>query len=166
MQATLVVPQTHQYLQERKILRSRIQRRPVVKEPLTFSSSIQPFTWRRGQALPTQNEWSWTNLSSVPYVEQPVGTGFSQGTPTARNENDVAFLRNSCGAEVKEILSHRGKLLRVRQYAGMFVPWGGMQGFQTPIAQDSFIVDGVGALGRMHSERGLTYVEAELSGHM
>ena len=41
-----------------------------------------------------------------------------------------------------------------------------MQGFQTPIAQDSFIVDGVGALGRMHSERGLTYVEAELSGNM
>ncbi|KAI0317086.1 hypothetical protein OF83DRAFT_1172283 [Amylostereum chailletii] len=31
-----------------------------------------------------QNEWSWTNLSSVPFVEQPVGTGFSQGTPTAR----------------------------------------------------------------------------------
>jgi hypothetical protein len=34
--------------------------------------------------LPTQNEWSWTNLSSVLYVEQPVGTGYSQGKPTAR----------------------------------------------------------------------------------
>ncbi len=44
----------------------------------------QPFTWRPGQALPTQNEWSWTNLSSVLYVEQPVGTGFSQGTPNAK----------------------------------------------------------------------------------
>ena len=44
----------------------------------------QPFTWKPGQALPTQNEWSWTNLSSVLYVEQPVGTGFSQGTPNAR----------------------------------------------------------------------------------
>jgi len=44
----------------------------------------QPFTWAPGQALPTQNQWSWTNLSSVLYVEQPVGTGYSQGKPTAR----------------------------------------------------------------------------------
>ena len=44
--------------------------------------------------------------------------------------------------------------------------WGGLQGFQTPIANDSFIVDGVGALGTTHTERGLTYYEVELSGHM
>lgn len=44
--------------------------------------------------------------------------------------------------------------------------WNGVQGFQTPIANDSFIVDGVGALGTAHSERGLTYFEVELSGHM
>lgn len=43
---------------------------------------------------------------------------------------------------------------------------GGKQGFQTPIANDSFIVDGVGALGNMHQERGLTYFEVALSGHM
>ena len=43
---------------------------------------------------------------------------------------------------------------------------GGMQGFQTPIVRDSFIVDSVGALGSVHSERGLTYVEVELAGHM
>ena len=42
----------------------------------------------------------------------------------------------------------------------------GLQGFQTPIAKDSFIVDGVGAYGNMHSERGLTYFEVALSGHM
>lgn len=44
--------------------------------------------------------------------------------------------------------------------------WDGLQGFQTPIANDSFIVDGVGALGTTHTERGLTYFEVELSGHM
>ena len=49
-----------------------------------MSETTQPVTWKPGQALPTQNEWSWTNLSSVLYVEQPVGTGFSQGTPTAK----------------------------------------------------------------------------------
>ena len=43
-----------------------------------------------GQAKPTVNEQSWTNLSSVLWVEQPVGTGFSQGIPNAQNEDDVA----------------------------------------------------------------------------
>jgi carboxypeptidase D len=42
---------------------------------------------------------------------------------------------------------------------------GGLQGFQKPIAQDSFLVDGIGALGNMQSERNLTYVEVVLSGH-
>jgi hypothetical protein len=49
-----------------------------------ISKTTQPFTWKMGQALPTQNEWSWTNLSSILYVEQPIGTGFSQGKPTAK----------------------------------------------------------------------------------
>jgi carboxypeptidase D len=44
--------------------------------------------------------------------------------------------------------------------------WNGKQGFQTPIQSDSFLVDGVGALGTAHSERGLTFVEIKLSGHM
>jgi hypothetical protein len=44
--------------------------------------------------------------------------------------------------------------------------WNGLQGFQTPIANDSFIVDGIGALGRTHTERGLTYYEVALCGHM
>jgi hypothetical protein len=44
--------------------------------------------------------------------------------------------------------------------------WNGLQGFQTPIANDSFIVDGVGALGTAHTERGLTYYEVALCGHM
>ena len=44
--------------------------------------------------------------------------------------------------------------------------WNGQQGFQTPIANDSFIVDGIGALGRTHTERNLTYYEVALCGHM
>lgn len=64
----------------------------------------QPISWSTGQALPTQNPHSWTNLSSVLWVEQPVGTGFSQGVPniTVRasivliifDRNDNLFLQN------------------------------------------------------------------------
>lgn len=34
------------------------------------------------------------------------------------------------------------------------------------IANDSFIVDDVEALGNMHSERGLTHAEVAFAGHM
>jgi carboxypeptidase D len=40
-----------------------------------------------------------------------------------------------------------------------------MQGFQNGIVLDSLIVDDVGALGTIQSERGLTYVEVALAGH-
>ena len=50
----------------------------------------QPFSWSWGRYKPTKNEYSWTNLSSVLYIEQPVGTGFSQGTPNIKNEDDLA----------------------------------------------------------------------------
>ncbi|KAF8749253.1 Alpha beta-hydrolase, partial [Rhizoctonia solani] len=44
--------------------------------------------------------------------------------------------------------------------------WHGQQGFQQPIASESFIIEGFGILGAMHQERNLTYVEVDLSGHM
>ena len=45
---------------------------------------MKPFSWGYGQAKPTVNEFSWTNLSSILFVEQPVGTGFSQGVPNIK----------------------------------------------------------------------------------
>ncbi|KAG1860032.1 Alpha/Beta hydrolase protein [Suillus subluteus] len=44
--------------------------------------------------------------------------------------------------------------------------WNRLQGFQTPIINDNFIVNGMGAFRTMHSEQGLTYYEVVLSGHM
>jgi hypothetical protein len=46
------------------------------------------------------NQYAWTNATSMLYIEQPVGTGFSTGDPPApANETDVAgdmyaFLQN------------------------------------------------------------------------
>ena len=34
--------------------------------------------------------------------------------------------------------------------------WNGKQGFQTPIEDESFIVENMGVFGNMHQERGLT----------
>lgn len=60
----------------------------------------------RGAAHPTENPYSWTNLSHTLWVEQPVGTGtvlphtwrqllmtlagFSQGEPSITNDDELA----------------------------------------------------------------------------
>ncbi len=36
------------------------------------------------------NTWAWNKLSNIVYIEQPIGTGFSVGEVTAKNEDDVA----------------------------------------------------------------------------
>lgn len=43
-----------------------------------------------GTYKPVANTYSWVNLTNMVWVEQPVGTGFSQGTATATNEDEVA----------------------------------------------------------------------------
>jgi carboxypeptidase D len=94
-----------------------------------------------GQAKPTVNEQSWTNLSSILWVEQPVGTGFSQGIPNAQNEDDVAAQLVGFMQQFLEVFSElKGKKLYLTgesvrfypslfkcrayltQYAGTYVP--------------------------------------------
>jgi carboxypeptidase D len=55
-----------------------------------FLQENGPIQWQYGTYAPVQNPWSWSNLTNVVWVEQPVGTGFTQGTPTATSEADVA----------------------------------------------------------------------------
>ena len=77
---------------------------------LSFSLTfMQPMSWSWGQAKPTQNQFSWTNLSSVLFVEQPVGTGFSQGTPNIRVgvRHFASYIRSDTQpARMKMILRH------------------------------------------------------------
>lgn len=55
-----------------------------------FLQENGPIQWQYGTYAPVQNPWSWSNLTNVVWVEQPIGTGFTQGTPTATSEADVA----------------------------------------------------------------------------
>ncbi|KAG2053778.1 alpha/beta-hydrolase [Suillus hirtellus] len=84
-----------------------------------------PFSWAWGQAKPTVNQQSWTNLSSVLWVEQPVGTGFSQGIPDAQNEDDVATQLVGFLQQFLEVFSDlKGKKLYLtgESCAGIYVP--------------------------------------------
>ncbi|CCM04962.1 uncharacterized protein FIBRA_07159 [Fibroporia radiculosa] len=85
-----------------------------------------PFSWSWGQAKPTPNEQSWTNLSSILYVEQPVGTGFSQGVPNIKNEDELAeqlvgFLQQFFN--VFSELNGKNLYLTGESYAGTYIPY-------------------------------------------
>lgn len=72
------------------------------------------------------NQYAWTNATSMLYIEQPVGTGFSTGDPPApTNETDVAgdmyaFLQNF----YKVFDQYAASRLYIfgESYAGMYVP--------------------------------------------
>ena len=59
------------------------------------------------------------------WVEQPVGTGFSQGTPSAKNEYDVAeqFLRFFKRFLDTFDLHYKRVYIAGESYAGYYVPY-------------------------------------------
>lgn len=84
-----------------------------------------PFLWQYGTFKPVPNPYSWTNLTNVVWVEQPVGTGFSQGTPNATSEADVAsqfmgFFKNFVDTFG---LQRRKVYITGESYAGYYVPY-------------------------------------------
>jgi carboxypeptidase D len=77
-----------------------------------------PFLFQDGTLAPVPNSYSWTNLTNAVWVEQPVGVGFSQGTPNITNEVELG-----------------------QQFAGFwrnFIETFGMQGYKTYITGESY----------------------------
>jgi len=61
-----------------------------------FLQENGPFLWQYGTYLPVKNNWAWSNLTNVVWVEQPAGTGFSHvgsdGAPKNEVESAAQFL--------------------------------------------------------------------------
>jgi len=83
-----------------------------------------PFLWQYGTFAPTPNPWTWVNLTNMVWVEQPVGTGFSQGTPEAQSEFDVAHEFMGFWKNFVDTFSLQYKKIYIagESYAGMYVP--------------------------------------------
>ncbi|KAG7090999.1 hypothetical protein E1B28_010066 [Marasmius oreades] len=91
-----------------------------------FLQENGPISWSWGQSEPTPNPFSWTRLSHVLWVEQPVGTGFSQGTPNITNDDELAAQVSGFLEQFLEVFSElKGNDFYVsgESYAGFYVPY-------------------------------------------
>ncbi|KAI1789184.1 alpha/beta-hydrolase [Ganoderma leucocontextum] len=91
-----------------------------------FLQENGPISWSWGQSKPTPNPWSWTNLSNVLWVDQPVGTGFSQGDPSISNDEELAAQLAGFFEQFLEVFSElKGSNFFVsgESYAGYYVPY-------------------------------------------
>ncbi|KAG9239634.1 Alpha/Beta hydrolase protein [Amylocarpus encephaloides] len=83
-----------------------------------------PFIWQYGTYKPVPNPYTWVNLTNVVWVEQPVGTGFSQGTVTVTSEEDVAAQFLGFWKQFVDTfaLKNRKVYITGESYAGNYVP--------------------------------------------
>lgn len=84
-----------------------------------------PFLWQPGQFQPFANPYSWTNLTNMVYIDQPVTTGFSRGTIEVNDETDVANQFMGFWKNFINTFSMQGFKIYItgESYAGMYVPY-------------------------------------------
>ncbi|TKA79899.1 hypothetical protein B0A49_01101 [Cryomyces minteri] len=84
-----------------------------------------PVIWQYGTYKPIKNPWTWVNLTNMLWVEQPVGTGFSQGTHRATSVEETSqeflgFFKNF----IDTFGLHNRKIyIAGESYAGYYVPY-------------------------------------------
>jgi carboxypeptidase D len=71
------------------------------------------------------NPWAWNRLTNVVWIEQPVGTGFATGTPTATSEEDVAAQFMGFWKNFVDTFSMQGYKVYItgESYAGAYCPY-------------------------------------------
>ncbi|CAO2653238.1 Nn.00g026490.m01.CDS01 [Neocucurbitaria sp. VM-36] len=91
-----------------------------------FLQENGPISWQYGSGPnPVYNPWNWANLTNMVWVEQPVGTGFSQGNATATSQEETAeeflgFFKNFVDTFG---LNNRKVYITGESYAGRYVPY-------------------------------------------
>lgn len=84
-----------------------------------------PFLWQAGTYEPIKNPYSWVNLTNMVYIDQPRGTGFSQGIPNFSDELQVA--EEFMGFWENFIKTFRMQGYKVyitgESYAGQYIPY-------------------------------------------
>jgi carboxypeptidase D len=90
-----------------------------------FFQENGPWTWMPGTLLPVENPYTWANLSNMLWVEQPVGTGFSQGQVTAHGQEDISqdFIKWFKNWQTTFGVKNYKIFVTGESYAGRYVPY-------------------------------------------
>lgn len=117
-------PSTNPVAQQRKEILVWLSGGPGCSSLGDLLQQNGPFLWQPGTVEPVANRWSWHRLTNVVWIDQPIGTGFSQGTPTARNEQDVARQFLGFWRNFVDTFALQGYRIYMTgySYAGMFAP--------------------------------------------
>ncbi|TKY87297.1 hypothetical protein EX895_003974 [Sporisorium graminicola] len=83
-----------------------------------------PWLWQYGTYEPVPNPWTFQNLTNMVWIEQPVGTGFSQGTPNITTEAELAEQFKGFWHNFVDTfdLQNRSVYITGESYAGQYVP--------------------------------------------
>ncbi|MCJ1459669.1 hypothetical protein MMC28_010048 [Mycoblastus sanguinarius] len=84
-----------------------------------------PFLWQPGTFAPVQNPYTWVNLTNMIWVEQPVGVGYTQGTPNITNEVELAQEFMGFWKNWVEDFQVQGRKVYItgESYGGYYVPY-------------------------------------------
>ncbi|PQE22949.1 carboxypeptidase cpdS protein [Rutstroemia sp. NJR-2017a BBW] len=84
-----------------------------------------PFSWQSGTYAPVPNPYSWTNLTNMVWIDQPVSTGFSPGNALVNDETDVATQFNAFWKNFIDTFSMQGYKVYItgESYAGQYIPY-------------------------------------------
>ncbi|ROV86745.1 hypothetical protein VSDG_10198 [Cytospora chrysosperma] len=88
-----------------------------------------PWLWQSGTYSPQPNPFSWTNLTNMVWIDQPIGTGLSSAAPGApaliRNEDDVAEDFAGFWKNFIDTFDMQGYKVYFtgESYAGMYIPY-------------------------------------------
>ncbi|OQE20012.1 hypothetical protein PENSTE_c014G04437 [Penicillium steckii] len=91
----------------------------------SFLQETGRFLWQPGTYAPVENPYSWVNLTNVLWVDQPVGTGYSIGTPTANSQEETAqdFVKFFKNFQKTFGIKNFKIYVTGESYAGRYVPY-------------------------------------------
>lgn len=84
-----------------------------------------PVLWQPGVFKPIRNKWSWHRLTNMVWIDQPIGSGFSQGEVTAKNEFDVAQQFMGFWKNFVDVFGFNSSKVYITgsSYSGMYCPY-------------------------------------------
>nr|OQO17041.1 hypothetical protein B0A51_15064 [Rachicladosporium sp. CCFEE 5018] len=91
-----------------------------------FLQENGPVLWQYGTYKPVRNNWAWSNLTNMVWVEQPAGTGFGKRVgPKPTNEIEVAAEFMGFWKNFVDTFSLQGRKVYItgESYAGYYVPY-------------------------------------------